>query len=91
MKHMILAFIAWNIATFLIMGADKYQAGKRGKRISEKALLTAAFSMGGIGAYAGAVIFRHKTKKTKFRILLPLAVALNLIVIRLIAYQCTLF
>ncbi|HVI40424.1 MAG TPA: DUF1294 domain-containing protein, partial [Anaerovoracaceae bacterium] len=55
-------------------------------RISEQALLTTAFAMGGIGSLLGSIVFRHKTRKWKFRILLPVALLFNLSVIFLIWY-----
>ena len=71
----------WNALTFLLMGYDKYQAIHNHWRVPEKTLLTVAFAMGGAGCWAGATVFRHKTRKTQFRILLPLATVLNLAII----------
>jgi uncharacterized membrane protein YsdA (DUF1294 family) len=54
-----------NIAAFVVFGVDKIQS-KRGRwRISELKLLLLAF-FGPFGAYAGMLLFRHKTRKTKF-------------------------
>ena len=41
----------------------------------------AAFLMGGIGGLLGSSVFHHKSKKMKFRILLPIAVVFNVLVI----------
>lgn len=71
----------WNALTFLLMGYDKYQAIHNHWRVPEKTLLTVAFAMGGAGCWAGATVFRHKTRKTQFRILLPLATVLNLAIV----------
>ena len=68
----------WNIITFAMMGIDKYRAERKKWRISEKALLFSAFLMGAAGSLAGSRVFHHKTKKTKFRICLPLALAVNI-------------
>ena len=73
--------IIWNVIVFLTYGIDKLKAIKNGWRISEKALLMMAFCMGGVGAYLGMQTFRHKTKKLKFNILVPLAVIFNIAII----------
>jgi uncharacterized membrane protein YsdA (DUF1294 family) len=53
---------------FLMMYIDKKQARRRGQRIPEKNLWTAAIFGGGIGAYLGMMMFRHKTRHTNFRV-----------------------
>jgi uncharacterized membrane protein YsdA (DUF1294 family) len=37
--------------------------------------------MGAAGAITGMEVFHHKTKKTKFKILVPLALLFNIIVL----------
>ncbi|MDP4134005.1 MAG: DUF1294 domain-containing protein [Bacillota bacterium] len=66
-----------NIIAFILYGVDKYKAINKKRRISEATLLTAAFLMGSYGAAFGMIIFNHKTKKLKFRLLVPFAVLLN--------------
>ena len=53
------------------MGLDKYFAIKNMNRISEKTLLTLAF-FGGIGIWCGMYMFRHKTRKARFYIGVPI-------------------
>ena len=74
-------WLIWNLFTFLQMGMDKRKAVKEKQRISEKTLLLSAFFMGAVGSGAGMLVFHHKTKKWKFRILVPLALAVNLAVV----------
>ncbi|MFK8792921.1 DUF1294 domain-containing protein [Planococcus plakortidis] len=57
-----------SIFAFIMMWADKRQAQARGPRIPEKRLWLVAAIGGGIGAYSGMMLFRHKTKHTNFRI-----------------------
>lgn len=57
-----------SIFAFTMMWADKRQAQARGPRIPEKRLWLVAAIGGGIGAYLGMMLFRHKTKHTNFRI-----------------------
>ncbi len=61
-------FLVMSLLAFLMMGMDKKQAQRRGQRISEKNLWSVAIFGGGIGAYAGMMTFRHKTKHTNFRV-----------------------
>ncbi|QOX63488.1 DUF1294 domain-containing protein [Anoxybacterium hadale] len=86
MKEWIYIIIGWNFGTFLLMGADKFLAVKNMRRISEQTLLTVAFVMGGFGSLLGSILFRHKTRKWKFRLLLPVALLFNLSVLFLIWY-----
>lgn len=78
MKDFIICLALWNIIVFFTYGADKLRAKKRMRRISEQTLITSAFLFGSIGALSGMYIFRHKTRHLKFRILLPLALILNI-------------
>lgn len=78
---MIKAYFIWNIFVFLIYGFDKLAAKRGMRRISEKTLLITAFFMGGIGAFFGMEIFRHKTKHLSFKILVPVFSVVNVIVL----------
>lgn len=84
MNYLIIFLLIINSVTFLTYGIDKYLAIKNSNRISEKTLLTSAFFMGASGAFLGMQLFRHKTKKLVFRILVPLFIFLNLTIIYLI-------
>ena len=73
MKSILLtAWLAMNIFTFSLYGADKRKARRGAWRISEKTLLTCTWLFGGVGALIGMRVFRHKTRHWKFRILVPL-------------------
>lgn len=76
MPYLIIILLC-NIISFIAFGLDKYFAKKDKKRISEKTLIAMAFLAGGLGAISGMVIFRHKTKKPLFRIMIPLALMAN--------------
>lgn len=69
MEKMILLFILiMSVIAYVVMGYDKSQAKKHGQRVSERTLWTFAICGGGIGAYLGMQMFRHKTKHTNFRV-----------------------
>ncbi|MCL2527000.1 MAG: DUF1294 domain-containing protein [Defluviitaleaceae bacterium] len=85
MNYVLLVFgaavVVMNIVTFGLYAIDKRRAIKKEWRISEATLILCAFLMGGIGAALGMRIIRHKTDKPKFKILVPVAVVLNLVLI----------
>ena len=76
---MIGIFLIWNIAIFLIYGMDKFFAMKKCGRVPESVLILTAMMMGGIGAFFGMNLFRHKTRKLKFRILIPICAVINIV------------
>lgn len=71
-------WILVNLLTFVLYGADKLRAKQANRRISERTLLLLPYLGGSMGALLGMWIFRHKTKHLKFRILVPLALILQI-------------
>lgn len=62
-----------NIWAFALMGFDKYRAKKKGaRRIRERTLFLSALLGGGLGAFLGMWVFRHKTKHWYFVAGIPL-------------------
>lgn len=74
-----IVLLVWNLFTFLVMGLDKRKAIKGRRRISESSLLALAFLLGAPGVLAAMLVFRHKTKKALFLILVPLAIPENIL------------
>lgn len=72
-------YLIINLAAFIFYGADKRKAVRGDWRIPEKTLLLLALAGGGIGAFLGMQIFRHKTKHMQFVILVPAFVILHLV------------
>ena len=66
MKILMYCLLALNVGVWLMYGIDKWKAKSGRWRIPEKVLLLAAFAGGSVGALAGMMMFRHKTKKAKF-------------------------
>ncbi len=54
------------ILALMMYGADKMAARAGGWRIPERTLFAISLFGGCIGAIAGMLIFRHKTRKPKF-------------------------
>ena len=69
-----------SIITFVLFGFDKNRAIKHRWRISERTLLLASL-FGGIGGLLGMLLFHHKTRKWKFRILVPLFALIDALII----------
>lgn len=74
-------FAVLSLLAFVMMRIDKTQAQRRGQRIPEKNLWSAAIFGGGIGAYAGMMAFRHKTKHTNFRVGFLLLAAIDVVLL----------
>lgn len=70
-----------NIISLIIMGLDKYKAIKKKRRISENTLLFFSIIGGSIGILLGMTTFRHKVRKPKFYILVPLIILIQIFII----------
>ena len=73
----ILYLIAFNTASFIMMGIDKNAAIKGNYRIPERTLMALAAFGGSLGAITGMLVFRHKTKHKKLVIGVPLLMVFN--------------
>lgn len=79
-KLILLLLLIWNLTVFFLYAMDKYRARKNAWRVSERALILGALLCGGVGAALGMALLRHKTRHLKFRLLVPLAAVLTLVV-----------
>ena len=75
-----------NAAAFLAYGLDKLLAKLKARhekvpRLPERNLLLLAIVGGGIGAWLGMEVFRHKTQHRSFRICVPLFTLIWIVVI----------
>ena len=81
MRIFLVFYALMTIVTFVLYGVDKSKAKKGKWRIPEKTLLLFAACFGGLGAFLGMKIFRHKTKHTSFKILVPTFMIIQFILI----------
>ena len=85
MTELLKLILVWlgtvSILSFLLFGWDKLMAKLGRSRIPEAALLGAAFLGGGTGALLGMLLFRHKTRKAPFPVLIPLFFLLQLVLL----------
>lgn len=90
MKTALLVWLLlWNIIAFCLMGADKWKAGRLGRRIPEKVLFFAALVGGSLGALLGMNLFRHKTRHWSFKIGVPVILAVQVILALGVSYWST--
>ena len=76
-----------NFTTWAAYGLDKGRA-KSGKwRIPERTLLLLALIGGSLGALAGMIMFRHKTRKAKFFISVPVMFIVHCVLVAMLVYM----
>lgn len=80
MKFVIAYIVIINLIGFMIMGIDKKKARIGAWRIPEKVLFGTALLGGGLGAWIGMYVFRHKTKHWYFKYGLPVIFIVELLV-----------
>lgn len=85
LRNFAYAHFLWiNVTLFLAYGYDK-RAARAGKwRVRENSLHAMALLGGTPAAFIGGKVFRHKTRKTSFRVLFWLALILQILVIALL-------
>lgn len=83
---LLIYLMAVNILTFLLFGVDKQRARHKRQRIPEKKLLGAALAGGTLGALTGIYFFRHKTRRIKFTMGIPLIMFGQLVLATYIHY-----
>lgn len=67
----------WSLSLFLLYGIDKTQAVRQGWRVPELVLHGLALIGGFIGGWLGMAIFRHKTRKPVFKVVLAVATVIG--------------
>ena len=76
-----------SVLAFILYGVDKKRSKKkRARRIPERTLLLFSIFGGGIGAFFGMRLFRHKTKHLNFRIIVPITAIIQLFLILFALY-----
>ena len=79
-QGIVIAYLAAvNLLAFSLFGIDKRRARLGRWRVREATLLLAASVGGSVGALLGMRLFRHKTRKRRFTIGVPLILAAQVI------------
>ena len=82
MRLLLIIYVAvMSLIAFAAFGLDKYKAKTDKWRTPEKTLFLLAIIGGGIGAFLGMQVFRHKTKHQQFVIGIPLIMIAQLALI----------
>ena len=76
-EWLLIAAVAWNAVVFLLYALDKWAAVKRRRRLRERTLLCCAFFGGSAGALLGMVVCRHKIRKWRFVLGVPVCLVLH--------------
>ena len=84
---LLIIYIVMSVIAFAAFGLDKYKAKTDRWRTKEKTLFLFAILGGGVGAFLGMQVFRHKTKHTQFVIGIPLIMIVQLILIGWIIWK----
>jgi len=69
-----------NIITFVLYGIDKLNAKTDSWRVSERVLILFAIAGGSVGALLGMYICRHKIRKIKFKVGIPVILIIQLVI-----------
>ena len=80
MKIINIYLIIINILCLILIIIDKILAIKKKQRISEFHLLTITLFGGSIGTLLGMILVRHKIRKLKFLLLVPLSLILHILI-----------
>ena len=83
LKTFLIAWAVLSASVFALYGIDKIKAVRNEWRIPEKTLLGAAL-LGAPGALAGMFVFKHKIRKPKFCLGVPLILAAEIILLIMI-------
>ena len=73
-----IVYLMLNVIAFSLFGLDKQRAKRGLWRIRESVLLAVTWLMGGLGAWLGMRLFRHKTQKRAFVVSSSVATVLQL-------------
>ena len=73
--------VVLNLVSFAIMAADKGKAKRGTWRVPERILLGLAAVGGSPGVWLGMYVFRHKTRKRKFSLGVPVLLCLQVSVL----------
>ena len=85
--YILIYFVIINLIAIFMFWLDKRSAKKHEWRISEKDLLIITALGGWFGSIYGMYKFRHKTKKKKFTIGIPLIFAIELVIFIYLCYN----
>lgn len=87
-RILIVYLIVVNLIGFALYGIDKAKSKGKGRRIPERTLLLMAAIGGALGCWLGMLLFRHKTKHVRFKVLVPLLTVVWVVAVVLVLRYC---
>ena len=85
MKYLIIYLLIINAVGLVLMLTDKQKAIKKQWRIPESTFMSVSLFGGSLGCLIGMHVFRHKTRHIKFYLGLPIILAVQIVLLFLIA------
>jgi uncharacterized membrane protein YsdA (DUF1294 family) len=76
-----------NIVTFVTFGIDKNLSKHNQLRVPESTLLLLSALGGALGGFLAMYIFRHKTQKAKFFLVVPMLLVLHIVIAILVTFK----
>lgn len=85
--YLLIYVLVMSLIAFAAFGIDKLKAKTNAWRIPERTLFILALLGGGIGAFLGMKVFRHKTRHQQFVIGIPAIMVIQLILIGFVIWK----
>lgn len=85
--YLLIYVLVMSLIAFAAFGIDKLKAKTNAWRIPERTLFILALLGGGIGAFLGMKVFRHKTRHQQFVIGIPAIMVIQLIIIGFVIWK----
>lgn len=85
--YIIKGIMIMNLITAIIFGIDKLAAISKDSRMSEEILIYLCIFGGAIGGCVGMQLFRHKTKKERFKKIVPFLAIIYLIILSFLIFR----
>ena len=76
-----------NLTCFFLMRHDKKCAEKGKWRVPEKTLFLSVALFGALGGVIAMRVFRHKTQHPKFKILFPLMLVIQIVIVGFVVWK----
>lgn len=80
-KFALFIILALSILCFVLVFVDKKRAIDGKYRIKESRLFLISFFGGALGCLVGMYIFRHKTKKQSFTVIIPIFLFVHIVLL----------
>lgn len=87
LEALLIYLVVINVIAFACFGIDKARAVKHEWRVREATLLTLSLAGGSFGGMLAMHVFRHKTRKPRFRYGLPAMAVVQALLLAWLAFR----